>query len=85
MGSHGIPSCGVLPWARGQRPPDLRPLGSYSTNCWAGLAWLRERLEKGAGGTGLETVSLGEGPVQKFWKMTAIWVQNVAAESLRGS
>lgn len=26
------PSCGVLPSAGGQRPPDLRPLGSYSTN-----------------------------------------------------
>lgn len=59
MEAHGIPSYGVLPWAGGQRTPDLKPLGSYFTNCWGGLARLGERLEKGAGGTGLKTVSGG--------------------------
>lgn len=66
-GCQGIPGCEVLPWAGGRTPLDLRPLVGQT-----GLAWLRKKLEKGAEGTGLEAVSQGEGPVQKFRKMTVV-------------
>lgn len=64
------------PLAGGQRPPECtRGLWglTHSADCWAGLAWLRERLEdssRRARKTQQEAVPLGGGPVRKLQKMT---------------
>lgn len=71
----GVPECGVLPQAGGQRPQNAHAASGVSpTLLTAGLAWpASERGWKiAAGGPGLEAVPLGGGPVRKLQKMTEL-------------